>query len=94
MGLYTRDGVPLRVRGDKVFDLDGDQIGRIKGSKVFGPDGRYVGTVTGSRVVYRSTDSAAISGSFMPSTAAPIPRVHRARAALWGDEPHLHLRRP
>jgi len=92
VGLYTRDGVP-RVRGDKVFDPDGDQIGRIKGSKVFGPDGRYVGTVTGSRLVDRSTDSAAISGSFMPSRAAAIARVHRRRAALWGEEPDLHPRR-
>ena len=56
----TRDGVPGSGR-QKVFDPDGDQIGRIKGSKVFGPDGRYVGTVTGSRLVDRSTDSAAIS---------------------------------
>lgn len=89
MSLYTKDGVPLNVRGDKVFDGSGRQIGKINGSKVFGPDGRYVGTIVSDRLVYRSTDSASISSPFAPSVGSPSARAHRAGCAVWGDEPQL-----
>lgn len=31
--LYTKNGVPLKVRGDKVFNPSGHQFGRVKGPK-------------------------------------------------------------
>lgn len=49
--LYTKDGVPLQVNGDKVFNPSGRQFGRISGSKVFGSNGSYVGTIVGDRLV-------------------------------------------
>lgn len=90
MSLYTKDGEPLNVRSDKVFDQSGTQIGRIKGSKVFGPDGRYVGTIVSDRLVYRSTDSASISSPFAPSVGSPSAKARRAGSAVWGDEPQIN----
>lgn len=46
MSLYTKDGRPLQVSGDKVYSRSGTVVGRIKGSKVYGSDGRYVGTIS------------------------------------------------
>ena len=45
MDLYTKNGRPLLVSGDKVYSRSGTIVGRIKGEKVYGTDGRYVGTV-------------------------------------------------
>ena len=89
MGLYTKDGRPLQVSGDKVYSRSGEVVGRIKGSKVYGPDGRYVGTITGNRLVYRSTDSATISSPFAAANRAGSARANRAGSAIWGDEPEI-----
>ncbi|HEY0641124.1 MAG TPA: hypothetical protein VGD67_26125 [Pseudonocardiaceae bacterium] len=87
--LYTKNGVPLTVRGDQVFNPSGRQFGRIQGSKVFGSNGRYVGTIVGDRLVYRSTESAAISSPFAPSASAGSAIAHSAGSGLWGDEPDI-----
>lgn len=84
--VYTKNGVPLKVEGKAVFNPSGRQFGRISGSKVYGSDGRHVGTIAGDRLVYRSTDSAAISSSFVPSIASSLAQAHHARSAVWGDE--------
>lgn len=89
MGIYTKDGRPLRVSGDKVYSQSGQVVGRIKGKKVYGPDGRYVGTIVGDRLVYRSTDSAAISSPFTAANTAGSATAHRAGSAIWGDEPDI-----
>lgn len=89
MGLHTKNGVPLNVRSDKVFDQRGRQVGRIRGSKVFGPNGRYVGTIVGDRLVRRSTDGASMSGSFARSVGSSTARANRVRSAVWGYEPDL-----
>jgi hypothetical protein len=60
--LYTRNGRPLQVSGSNLYSRSGTYVGRISGSKVYDPSGRYAGTIVGDRVVYRSTDSAFISG--------------------------------
>lgn len=52
--LYTKDGRPLRVDGEKVFDESGLQVGRIRGEKIFGPDGSYAATIVGDRAVLPS----------------------------------------
>ncbi len=87
--LYTKNGRPLQVSGNSVYSRSGKYVGRISSGKVYDPSGRYAGTIVGDRVVYRSTESASISG---PSVSAP--RVGSAAAnavgsAIWGDEPNF-----
>lgn len=89
MSLHTKNGVPLKVSGDKVFGPSGRQVGRIRGKKVFGPDGRYVGTIVNDRLVYRSTDRGSIGSSFAPSSRGGSGSARRAASAVWGDEPDL-----
>lgn len=89
MDLYTKNGNPLQVLGDKVYSRSGQVVGRIKGEKVFGPDGRYVGTIVNDRLVYRSTHSASISSPFAVANRAGTARANRAGAAMWGDEPDI-----
>jgi len=43
MALYTKDGRPLQVSGDKVYSGSGVVVGRIKGKKVFAPTGVTLG---------------------------------------------------
>ena len=50
MSLYTKNGRPLQLSGDKVYSRSGRIIGRIKGDRVFGTDGRYVGTIVNDRL--------------------------------------------
>lgn len=66
MDLYTKNGRPLQVSGNIVYSKSGKVVGRIQGEKVFGTNGRYVGTIVNDRLVYRSTQSATISSSFLP----------------------------
>lgn len=51
--------------------------------------GRYVGTITGDRLVYRSTDSAAVSSPFSAASRAGSAQANRAGSAIWGDEPSI-----
>lgn len=89
MNLYTKNGRPLQVSGDKVYSRSGKIAGRIKNDRVYGPDGRYVGTIVGDRVVYRSTNSATISSPFVSANRAGSAAAHHAGSALWGDEPDI-----
>jgi len=89
MNLWTKDGRPLQVSGDKVYSRSGTIVGRIKSAKVYGTDGRYVGTIVGDRLVYRSTQSATISSSFSAANHAGSGRANRAGSAIWGDEPNI-----
>jgi hypothetical protein len=56
---------------------------------VYGTDGRYVGTIVGDRLVYRSTDSAAISSPFSAANHTGFAQANHAGAAIWGDEPDI-----
>lgn len=89
MELYTKNGRPLQVPGDKVYSRSGKIVGKIKGQKVYGTDGRYVGTIVGDRLVYRSTDSATISSPFASANRAGSAKANRIGAAIWGDEPNI-----
>ena len=89
MELYTKNGRPLQVSGNKVYSRSGKVVGRIKGEKVYGTDGRYVGTIVGDRLVYRSTHSASISSPFSAANRAGTGRANRAGSAIWGDEPDV-----
>ena len=90
--LYTRDGQPCRVRGDKVFDRSGVQVGRLRGRKVFGPDGQYAATVVGDRLVYRASDAGRSSTTFSPRAAMPSTAIRRAGSSIRGDEPFTTAR--
>ena len=89
MRLYTKNGRPLQVSGETVYSRSGHPIGRIKGNKVYGTDGQYVGTITNDRLVYRSTDSAGISSSFVAANRAGSGMAHSAASGVWGDEPNI-----
>ncbi len=76
---YTKNGVPLVVRGDGVYNDGGHNFGYLRGDKVYGLDGRYRGTVVGDRLVYRSMQSATISGARAATAGiGGSARAHRA----------------
>ena len=89
MNLYTKNGRPLQVSGDKVYSRSGTVVGRIKQDRVFGTDGRYVGTIVGERLVYRSTHSAQASSFFSAANRAGSARANRVGSAIWGNEPNI-----
>ncbi len=89
MSLYTKDGRPLQLSGDKVYSGSGTVVGRTKGEKVYGPNGRYVGTIVNDRLVYRVIDSAGISSPFAAANRAGTARANRAGSAILGDEPNI-----
>jgi len=89
MDLYTKNGRPLQVGGDRVYSRSGQIVGRIKGEKVYGTDGRYVGTIVNDRLVYRSTHSASIGSPFAASNKAGTAKANRTASAIWGDEPDV-----
>lgn len=89
MNLYTKNGRPLQVQGDRVYSRSGQYLGHLSNGKIYDPSGRYAATVDGDRAVYRSTDSATISsptigGNIIGTAAAP-----RVGAVIWGDEPNF-----
>jgi len=85
--LYTKNGKPLLVDGDDIYNREGVQVGRRRGDKVYAPNGRYAGTVVGDIVVYRSTDGASSGPSFAPRRRVGSAIAGRVGSALWGDEP-------
>jgi hypothetical protein len=87
--IHTKDGRPLQSSGDDLFSRSGKHVARLSGAKAYGPDGRYVGTLVGDRLVYRSTDSAAISSPFARQARAGSATARAAGSALWGDEPPI-----
>lgn len=89
MDLYTKDGRPLQVSGDKVYSASGTIVGKITNDKVFGTDGRYIGTIVGERLVYRSTHSAYVGSTFSAGNRSGSSRANRVGSAIWGDEPDI-----
>jgi hypothetical protein len=87
--LYTKNGRPLTRSGDNLYSRSGTHVARLKGNKAYGPDGRYVGTLSGNRLVYRSTDSAAISSPFARSNRAGSAAASAVGSAIYGDEPPI-----
>ena len=85
--LYTKNGRPLQLSGDRLYSRSGTYLGHINDNKVFAPNGRYAATVVGDRVIYRSTDSARIGSPTAAVRHAGSAAASAARSALWGDEP-------
>jgi hypothetical protein len=80
----------VTVSGDRVYNPADKNFGYVRGDRVFGLDGRYRGTITGSTLVYRSTDSARMSGVRAASVGtAGSATARRAGSAVWGDEPNI-----
>jgi hypothetical protein len=85
--LFTKNGKPLTISGDDIFDRSGRHVGRRRGDKVYGPDGRYAGTIVGDRVAYRSSDSATISSPFAQSAHMGSASADHVGSAILGEEP-------
>jgi hypothetical protein len=90
MSLYTKDGVPLTVSGDRVYNPNGENFGQIRDDRVYDLQGQYRGTIVGDRLIYRSTQSARVVGSRVQAAGRPgSAQAHRAGSAAWGDEPNI-----
>jgi hypothetical protein len=87
--LYTKNGRPLQVSGNNVYSRSGKYVGRMSGGKVYDPSGRYAGTIVGDRVVYRSTESASISGPSVSAACVGSAAANAVGSAIWGDEPNF-----
>jgi hypothetical protein len=87
--LYTKDGVPLTVQGNAVFNPDGENVGNLQGDRVYDLQGGYRGTVVNGRLIYRSTDSAAVGSARATVAGAASASAHAAGSAEWGDEPNI-----
>jgi hypothetical protein len=85
--LYTKNGKPLAVNGDDIFDQDGRHVGRRSGDRVYDPSGRYAGTIVGDTVVHRTVDSGSMGSAFAPSSRAGSAQASRVGSAIMGDEP-------
>lgn len=90
--LYTKEGHPIRVRDDKVYDKSGEQVGRLVEGKVYGPDGRYAATVVDDRLVYRASDNRRVSGPFVPRRVLPMTALKRSPSLILGEEPFTSAR--
>jgi len=90
MSLYTKEGVPLMVRGDRVFNPRGENFGQIRDDRVYDMGGRYRGTIINGRLIYRSTHSARVVGAKAQSAnRAGSAKAHRVGTAAWGEEPNI-----
>jgi hypothetical protein len=88
--LYTKDGRPVQVSGDRVYSRSGKYVGRLTSDRLHGPNGRYVASLVGDRLVYRSTHSARVGSSHAPyADRAGSGAANHAGSGLWGDEPDI-----
>lgn len=86
MSLYTKDGKPLRERGDIVYDADGKVMGKKKGNKVYGTNGQYVGTIVGNRLTYRHSDIASLSSTFSTGNIGGSGKGNIGGSGISGSE--------
>ena len=85
--LYTKNGVPLTLRGDRMYNPSGQNFGYVRTDRVFGLNGRYRGTIVGDRLVYRAPSSTTVSGVRAASARiASAARAPRAEMPPWGDD--------
>jgi hypothetical protein len=82
-------GAAASQAGDDLFSRSGEHVAKLKGKKAYNPQGRYVGTLTSGRLIYRSTDSAAISSPFVRMASVGRATASAAGSALWGDGPPI-----
>lgn len=87
--IYTKDGRPLRVKDDDLFDESGQHVARLRKGKAYNPNGIYVGTIVDGRLIYRSTNSAGVGPVYAPRVSAGFAKAIKAPTGKWGDEPHI-----
>lgn len=87
--LYTKNGHPLRLQGDRLYSRSGIYLGKVYDDRVYDPRGHYAGTIVGDRVVYRSTHSARIKGPSNSANRAGVASAKSAQSSIWGDEPRF-----
>lgn len=85
--LHTKEGHPIRVRDDEVYEKSGQQVGRLVDGEVYGPDGRYAATVVDGRLVYRADDARQVSRRFVPGRALPLNEIRQLPSLIRGEEP-------
>lgn len=89
--LYTKQGAPIQVVGDKLFDKTGRLVGRRDGDTVYAPDGRYAATLVddgaGGRLVFLTRYQGLKSHAFAPMRIAATAAAPRIAAVVVGDEP-------
>lgn len=80
--IYTQNGDPLEVRGNKIYRKDGRQVATLKGNKAFGSDGKYMGTIVGDRLIFRSSDKSYRGSRFKPAIGSRFSRRKSTRSRL------------
>jgi hypothetical protein len=45
--IYTKNGRPLRRKGNDLFARSGVHVARLRGDRAFDSQGKYVGTLVG-----------------------------------------------
>lgn len=56
--VYSINGRPFQVSGDRIWDRAGLYVGKIVSDLVFGPEGAYRGELRGDRLGYRRTHAS------------------------------------
>ena len=87
--IYTKNGRPLQVHGDKVYSRSGQYVGRIRDGKIFDASGRYAATIVNDRAVYRSIHSARIISASSSGNRSGIAASNRVGSAIMGEEPRF-----
>jgi hypothetical protein len=89
MSLYTKDGIPLKEKGDIIYSSSGKVVGKKKGNKVYGTNGQYVGTIVGNRLTYRHEHSSSVSSTFSASNIGGTGKGNIGGSGMSGSEPKI-----
>jgi hypothetical protein len=87
--MHTKNGRPLQVIGNVLYNGAGHVLGRVREDKLYSPEGAYVGTVVGDRLVYRAADSYKVAPAFTAAKCKARALSERGRSKVRGDEPTL-----
>jgi hypothetical protein len=85
--LYTKRGLLLQRIDNLIYSRSGRYLGQVENQRVFDPNGRYCGTIVGDRVVYRTTDSAAVSTESAAAPHTASAHASNKGSSVWGIEP-------
>ncbi|WP_146080237.1 hypothetical protein [Pseudoclavibacter sp. RFBG4] len=84
--LYTKNDRPLKRGGKLLLAGSGIHLGTIQCRYVLDTAGQHAATIDGDRVVYRTIDSARISGPTIAGPWVGLAVVNTVPAAILGDE--------
>jgi hypothetical protein len=63
--IYSLQGRPFQVSGDRLWDRSGGYVGKFVDDMVFGPDGAYRGELRGERLGFRRNHASRRRSSHM-----------------------------